>query len=177
MWRKVEGVVLCSVELRTWQTERQRKSWKSTRVLIDATFPGGFGQLSRSFRPNKNFTSHYSEVDTSSVYSQGQTQFQRRDSQAEEEQEESMEGKGSMGPRLLQQLQDYKPFTTLLPKWLGCVSLLYCLLCLHNLQKDWGRCEHSHCSSNQEGLSAPGGLSFMLNCLRVCSNCCWLPAK
>lgn len=35
----------------------------------------------------------------------------------------------------------------------------------------------SHCSSNQEGLSAPGGLNFMLNCFSVCSSCCWLPAK
>lgn len=37
--------------------------------------------------------------------------------------------------------------------------------------------EASHCSSNQEGLSAPGGLSLMLNWFSVCSSCCWLPAK
>lgn len=37
--------------------------------------------------------------------------------------------------------------------------------------------EASHCSSSQEGLSAPGGLSFMLNWFSVCSSCCWLPAK
>jgi len=35
----------------------------------------------------------------------------------------------------------------------------------------------AHCSSSQEGFSAPGVFSLMLNCLRVCSSCCWLPAK
>lgn len=35
----------------------------------------------------------------------------------------------------------------------------------------------AHCSSSQEGFSAPGVFSLMLNCLRVCSNCCWFPAK
>lgn len=34
-----------------------------------------------------------------------------------------------------------------------------------------------YCSSSQDGLSEPGGFSLTLNCIRVCSNCCWLPAK
>lgn len=35
----------------------------------------------------------------------------------------------------------------------------------------------AHCSSSQEGFSAPGGRSLMLNCCRVCSSCFWFPAK
>lgn len=35
----------------------------------------------------------------------------------------------------------------------------------------------NQCSSSQEGVSPPGNLSLMWNCLRVCSSCCWLPAK
>lgn len=34
-----------------------------------------------------------------------------------------------------------------------------------------------HCSSSHDGLSVPGVFSLMLNCLRVCSSCCWFPAK
>lgn len=46
--------------------------------------------------------------------------------------------------------------------------------CLYDSQVDLGA---AHCSSSQEGFSAPGGLSLMLNCCRVCSSCFWFPAK
>jgi len=61
-----------------------------------------------------------------------------------------------------------------------CWSLVV-LLCFSDWLKTYIRKSgvngHFHCSSSQDGLSAPGGLSLMLNCLRVCSNCCWFPAK
>lgn len=40
-----------------------------------------------------------------------------------------------------------------------------------------GKWDQSVLLSNQEGASPPGNFSLMWNCLRVCSSCCWLPAK
>lgn len=50
---------------------------------------------------------------------------------------------------------------------------IWSLLGVHIFQECW----LNQCSSSQEGVSPPGNFSLMWNCLRVCSSCCWLPAK